>query len=160
MSLDNVIHEVFTRVSAGWVPLPSPAVGSIGNRTLTFSFSQEKIIEVQCDLLISNFRDPKTITLLKENIGHIFDGSLSHCVDTLTLGLRKALDLKKQRIGVKLRCSWAGCSLNSDPVLYSSVGSNIYCPRCNDGERLKCANCGWNRTDDYTLCRGCGKWFV
>ena len=123
-------------------------------------FSQEKIIEVWCDLLVSNFRDPKTIALMEENIYHIFDGSLSHCADALKLGLRKALNLKKQRNSVKLRCSWKKCSLHSNPVSYSSVGSNIYCPRCKDGEQMQCVGCGRKMTDDYTSCQGCGKWFV
>ena len=68
---------------------------------------------MQFDLLISNPKNPKTIVLVKENIGHISDGSLSHCAGSLKLGLEKAFDLKKQKRqppGVKLRCSDYRCS--------------------------------------------------
>jgi len=57
---------------------------------------------MQSDLLISKLGDPKTITLMKENIGHISDGSQSHRAESLKLGLKKALDLKKQKTFVKL----------------------------------------------------------
>ena len=168
VSLDNIMPEVLTQVPVGWVLSPSPAIGPISNHILTFPFSQEKITEVWCDLLVSNFRDPKTITLMKEYIGHIFDGSLSHCADTLKLGLRKALNLKKQRIGVKLRCPWKECprhTAGGNLVLYSSVGSKIYCYSKDIMGRevkgcLQCDGCGWKRTSNSAACQGCGKWFL
>jgi len=43
-------------------------------------------MEMQCDLLISDFRNPTMITLMQENIGHISDGSSSHCAGALKLG--------------------------------------------------------------------------
>ncbi|KAF9646805.1 hypothetical protein BDM02DRAFT_3118097, partial [Thelephora ganbajun] len=55
--LDNVVDEVLSWITAG----------------------QERIMEMQCELLTSKFRDPKTIGLVKENIGRISDGSSSHC---------------------------------------------------------------------------------
>lgn len=48
-----------------------------------------KIMEMQCELLISSFQNPKAIALVKENIGHISDGSSSHCPGALKLGLKK-----------------------------------------------------------------------
>jgi len=154
--------EVFTPVPVGWVLSPSPAVGSIGNHILTFSFRQEKIAEAWCDLLVSNFRDPKTITLMKENIGHIFDGSLSHCADTLKLGLKKAVNLKKQRDGVKLKCSGGPrvCPQRYEPVSYLSLDSKIRCTGCGRSDRMTCAGCQFRRTDGCISCRGCGKWFL
>ncbi|KAF9650018.1 hypothetical protein BDM02DRAFT_3128015 [Thelephora ganbajun] len=75
VSLNNVVEEVLSWVTAG----------------------QEKIMEMQCELLISNLRDQKTIRLVKENIGHISDGSSSHCGGALKLGLKKAFELKKKK---------------------------------------------------------------
>ncbi|KAF9641851.1 hypothetical protein BDM02DRAFT_3133524, partial [Thelephora ganbajun] len=75
VSLDDVVHEVLSWVTAG----------------------QERIMETQCELLISNFRDQKTIRLVKENIGHITDGSSSYCGGALKLGLKKAFELKKKK---------------------------------------------------------------
>jgi len=156
VSLDNIVHEVFTRVPVGWVPSPSLVVGSISNYSLTFSFSQEKVIEVQSDLLASNFKDPKTATVLKEHIGHIFDGSLSHCADTLKLGLRKALNLNF----VKLRCIRYGCPQGGKPVSYLSLESKTWCTYCGYSGSMVCAGCQCSRTDGCMSCRGCGKWFL
>jgi len=63
---------------------------------LTCLFSQEKLMEIQCELMISKFRDPKTIALVKEKIGNISDGSSSYCAGALKLGLKKAFELKNQ----------------------------------------------------------------
>ena len=49
------------------------------------------------DLLVSNLGDPKTITAVKEKIGHIFDEPRSRRADPLWLGLKKAFDLMKQK---------------------------------------------------------------
>ena len=124
-------------------------------------------MEMECDLLVSNFRDPKTIALVKDNIERVSDGSLSHCADSLKLGLKKAVDLKKQKRqppGVKLRCSHGSCTWYSNHVSYSSIGSAIYCQMCINrgwGSRyLQCAHCNYNRTGHYTSCQSCGKRFV
>jgi hypothetical protein len=53
-------------------------------------------MEMQCDLLVRNLKNPKTIALVKENIRHISDGSSSHCAGTLDLVLEKAFQPKKQ----------------------------------------------------------------
>lgn len=54
-------------------------------------------MEVQCEFLVSNPNDHKTITLVKEKIRHISDGSSSHRADALQLGLEKAFELKKRK---------------------------------------------------------------
>jgi len=146
LSKDNVVDEVFSWVTAG----------------------QGKIMEMQCALLMSNFQDPKTIALVKENIGHISDGSSSYCAGALKLGLKKAFELKKQKRqppGVLLRCPYSPCAWYTNPVSYSSVGpSNAYCRNCHNsgwGTRyLQCAGCGHNRTSHYTSCQSCGKNFL
>ena len=121
---------------------------------------------MECDLLISNFKHPKTIGLVKENIDHIFDGSLPHCADSLKLGLKRAFDLKKQKrqpLGVRLRCSYSGCTWYSNQPLYSSVGAAIYCQMCRNrgwNHYFQCVNCLYQRVSSYTSCQSCGKTFV
>ena len=53
-------------------------------------------MEVQCDILVPELKSPKTITLVKENIRRMSDGSSSHCASALNLVLEKAFKLKKQ----------------------------------------------------------------
>lgn len=129
--------------------------------------SQDKIMEMQCELLISKFNNPKTIELVKENIEHISDGSSSHCADALKLGLKKAFDLKKQKkqpLGVKLRCSYGSCQWYKKHPLYSSVGSTVYCQVCLNRGRgschFQCVGCGCNRTSTCASCESCGKRFI
>lgn len=130
---------------------------------LTSLFSQEKIKEMECELLVSTLKDPKTITLVQENIRHSSDGSSSHRSGALKLGLRKALELKKQKKqqppGVLLRCGNYGCGWYHNPVPYSSIGSNIYCQNCG-GYYMQCVECGYDRNGDYTSCQNCGRSFV
>ena len=122
-------------------------------------------MEMECELLTSNFRDPKTIALVKETIGHFSDGSSTHCASALKLGLKKAFELKKKKRqppGVLLRCSRGGCARNTNPVSYSTNGSNIYCPNCqyNYGNYyMQCTGCSYARTSSYTSCQSCGKRF-
>ena len=54
-------------------------------------------MEMECELLILNFRNPKTIDLINKNIGRASDGSSSHSANAFKLGLKKAFDLKKQK---------------------------------------------------------------
>ena len=144
----------------------SPVFSNLGDDTLglMFSSSQEKIKEMECELLVSNFKDPKTIALVKESIKHSSDGSSSHRAGALKLGLRKAFELKKQKRqppappGVLLRCYDRHCGWYN-PVRYSLVGSNITCSVCGR-YYMQCADCGWNRTGVYTSCQDCGKNFV
>ena len=129
---------------------------------LTCWFSQEELMEMECDLLISKSGDSKTTTLMKEKIGHIADGSSSHCAVALKLGLKKAFEVKKQNRGMLLRCSRQGCARNTTPVSYSVVGSNVYCQDCqyNYGSYyMQCAGCSYNRVSNYTSCQSCRKNF-
>ena len=118
---------------------------------------------MQCDLLMSNSRDPRTITLVKGNIGHIFDGSLPNCADSLKLGLKKAFDLKKkerQPPSVRVRCTNGTCSWYVNPPPYSSVGGNVYGPCCGYRYYLMCVGCGYTRTANFASCQSCGKSFI
>ena len=139
---------------------PEVDIGLIG------SFSQDKIMEMECELLTSNFKDPKTITLVKENIGHISDGSSSHRTGALKLGLKKAFELKKQKRqppGALLQCTGPKygyyCEWGNTPVSYSSVGSGIHCSYCSNCY-LQCVSCGYDRTSSYASCQKCGKKFI
>jgi len=119
---------------------------------------------MECELLISNFNDPKTIALVKENIGHISDGSSSHCAGVLKLGLKKAFELKKKKRqppGVKLRCIfYSGCAWYGKDIPYSSVGSRLPCPDPTCGYMMQCAGCGYQRDGAYASCQSCGKMFI
>ena len=63
---------------------------------LTLVISQQEIMEWQCELLVSSSRGANTIAGVKQNIGHMSDGSSSHCAGALKLGLKKAFELKKK----------------------------------------------------------------
>ena len=58
-------------------------------------FSREELMETQCDLVIANLKDPKTIALVRENIKDFSSGSSPYRADVLRLGLKKAFELKK-----------------------------------------------------------------
>ena len=124
---------------------------------LIVSLSHKEIMEMQCDLLTSDFRGPETIDLVKKNIGRISDGSLPHRADLLNLGLKKAFNLKKQRDSVQLRCSYYNCSRRNIHIVYSP-GSNGCCPNC--GRWMQCVGCGTNLNGNYPSCRSCGKRFA
>jgi hypothetical protein len=156
------------------------------NVELTSSSSQEKIMEMQCELLVSNFNDPKTIRLVKENIARISDGSSPHCGGSLKLGLKKAFELRRQTVelkkqalalelkkqqeqalelekqkkaGVLLRCHNTSCTWHSNPVSYTSVPANGVCGVCRNHWML-CVGCGNARTGNYTSCQSCGRTFA
>ena len=57
-------------------------------------------MEMECELFIPNLKNPQLVTLVTENIGRISNGSSPHCAGALKLGLRKAIELKKQGKGV------------------------------------------------------------
>lgn len=153
-----------TRFSRG-SPLGGFRYSGTNNLRLTCS-SQKEVMGMECELLISNFKDPRTIALVKETIGRISDGSSPHCAGALKLGLKKAFELKKQKRsppGVLLRCTNYRCGWRN-PVSLSSVGSNTCCPRCSSSHsgsfRMQCAGCGFERTGNYSSCRSCGKRFI
>ena len=126
-------------------------------------------MEMECDLLVSSFNNPKTTALMKKNLGHVSDGSSPHCAGALKLGFKKAFDEKqvfdarKQETTVLLRCSNNKCGWSRTPALYSSVGSHGACPQCafgGFGYHMLCTGCGHKRTGAYTSCHGCRKRFA
>ncbi|KAF9785423.1 hypothetical protein BJ322DRAFT_829574 [Thelephora terrestris] len=136
-TLDNVVGEVFSWVAAG----------------------QKQIMRMQCDLLVADLKNPKTMALVKKNLEHISEGSSSHCAGAVDLMLQKAFESKKQSKGVKLRCAYRHCWLRENPVSYSSVGSRTLCLHCED-EYMECVGCGRRRDGDYSSCQGCRKMFI
>lgn len=133
------------------------------NTMLTRLFSQEKVMEMECDLLILNFKNAKTIDLVGENIARISGGSSSHSANALKLGLKKAFDLKKRppvnSVNL-LRCSNTYCTWYHNPSSYSTAKTlnGLTCMKCNN--HLQCAGCGHNRTGNYTVCQSCRKSFI
>ena len=119
---------------------------------------QKEVTEMQCDLLISYFKNPETVTLVKENIFRAQDGSFPHQAAAFNLVFKKAFEVKKllPQAGVKLECVNSHCprSLFS----YSSIGPSVYCASC--GFYVRCANCGCNRLGEYTSCQSCKKRFI
>lgn len=163
VSANNVVGEMFSRVTARCETYDQMV--ELQDQHPTCSFSQEKIMDMQCDLLISNFKNPKTIALVKENIGYASNGSSPHGAIALKLGFKKAFEVKKQQRGVQLRCSNTGCEWSRISVLYSSIGSSIRCPKCSPGcsccgTYLQCVGCGSQRTSNCASCQGCGKKFL
>ena len=113
---------------------------------------------VECELLISNFRDPKTIGLVKEGIGRISDGSSPHCADALKLVFKRASELKIRHVA--LRCSYSYCSAHNEHISYTSARSGVYCPSCYGSRNyLDCAGCGYNRTSSHRSCQNCCRKF-
>ena len=159
VSAANVLDEVFSWVTARWVLLcPQPGINDLG---LIISFSQRKIVEMECEVLVSN---PTTIALLDENIGHISDGSSPHSAGVLMLGFKKAFELKKQKRSVRLQCPRAGCAWNTTPVSYSAAGSYVYCPHCHGrygSHYMRCTGCSNGRiSNSYASCQSCGRKFL
>ena len=124
--------------------------------------SQGKIMEMECEVLISNFKDPKTIALVKESVGQISDGSSSHRASALKLVLKKGFELKKQKRQpsvVFLRCVWSGCGWHPLNISQANLGSSIYCLCCRSNNYMQCTGCSYARTSTYTSCQNCGKTF-
>ena len=122
--------------------------------------SRKEVLEMQCNLLISDFKDPKTIALVKETIRGTSNGFCLHRAGALQLGFEKAFELRKKKRqppGVKLRCTSWHCSWRDNPISYSSVGLNICCPGCS--YYMQCADCGYKRGGEYSSCQGCGRRF-
>ena len=124
-------------------------------------------MEAQCELFISSFNDPKTVTRVREIVDDISDGSSPHCAGALKLGLKKAFELKKQKRpppGVLLRCGNTNCAWYKNHTSYTSIGSNIYCPNCRNcgygNQYLQCGGCRYNRTGRFASCQSCGKKFL
>ena len=133
------------------------------------SFSQEKVMEMQWDLLIANFKDQNVVALVKANVDRISSGTSPHCAGTLKFGLKKAFELKKQQKkqtrGVLLRCPYYSCPQHVALISYLSLKAGVYtCYLCDyrgfDSHYLQCTGCGYDRTGSYASCRNCGKRFL
>lgn len=130
-----------------------------------FLLSQEAT-EVQWDTLITNFKDPETNALVRENVEVISSGSLPHRAGALKTGLKKAFELKKEKRtlpSVGLRCSNYYCKWHLSYISYSVARPNLYCELCIDlgsgNYYLQCMGCGTYRKGNYALCWNCGKSF-
>ena len=120
-------------------------------------------MEMECDLLVSNFNNLKTVERMKENIRRISEGSSSHSAGALKLGLEKAFDLRRN--GAWLRCPYTACAWYTNYVSHSAIGQNALCQNCCDngwGKRyLQCSGCGNNRTSNkLKSCQSCKKNFL
>ena len=133
-------------------------------------FSQGELMETQWDIVIANLKDPKTITLLKENIEDFSSGSSPYRADVLRRGLRKAFELKKKKAPapvlpeVRLRCSNSGCEWHRTQMWrLEDIGTALFCHLCPGRGRgngyYQCTGCGFNRTGNYASCQGCGAMF-
>ena len=124
-------------------------------------FSREELMETQCDLVIANLGDPKTIVLVRENIKDFSSGSSPYRADVLRLGLKKAFELKKKKTRapvppeVRLRCSNPGCGWHrTQKWRLEDIGLALFCHLCLNSY-YQCTDCGSNRTSNYASCQGC-----
>ena len=115
---------------------------------------------MQCDFLVQNLKNPKTISVMNENIKSISTGTSSHCAGALDLVLAKAFRAKKPAKGVKLRCSYIFCSWRKDSIQFSSLGSAVHCRWCNNQYTIECSDCRRTRTENRSSCQGCGREFL
>lgn len=138
----------------------SPGIPFLGaGVALKRSFSQTNIMEMECEIFISNLKNPELVSPVDESIRCISDGTSPHRAGALKLGLKKAVELKKQSMDALLRCRVASCAWNKNPVSYSAVGSGSRCQICHR-YGMMCAVCGEQRTNSSpTLYVGCGKKF-
>ena len=138
----------------------------VDRRGLMCPFSQEKVVEMHWDILIPNYQDPKTITLVRENVERISSGSSSYCAVTLKVGLKKAFEFKKKkRLPLKphrafVRCSNPSCSYHTSSMSCSPSITVFHCPYCKSSGLgsycFQCTSCGHDRTGNYMSCQNCG----
>ena len=104
-------------------------------------FSQGKVKTMESEIFILNLKDPRLIGLVRGDIGQTADESSSHFAGALKLGLKKAVGLKRQSMGVQLRCRRCGYRLNTHTSRYYSA----LCPNCPSTDwneyYLECAAC-------------------
>ena len=120
-------------------------------------FSQGKVKTMESELFILNLKDPRLIGLVRGDIGWIADESSSHFAGALKLGLKKVVGLKRQSMGVQVRCRRCGYRLNTHTSRYYPAPCPI-CPRSdwNDSEYyMECAACLDRRTGYNPQCKNC-----
>jgi hypothetical protein len=140
----------------------------IASQELTYSLSQEELMDVQWDLLVAKPNQPKMAALVRDKIGAISPGSSSHRAGVLKVALKKAFELKKKEReppGVLLRCSNYTCAQYNNHASRSEIGTALVCSTCYHPRGryfyFECTNCGFNRTDsNYMTCQTCGRKFV
>ena len=128
-------------------------------------FSQEELMNIQWDLVIPNFKDPKTIALVRGKVEDASFGSSSHRAGVLNVALKKAFEFKRKNReppGVLLRCSATYCTGYNNPFPYATVAAKLYCQLCQWRGYcyFQCTGCGANRAGVYASCRSCRRKFV
>jgi hypothetical protein len=121
-------------------------------------------MEMESEVFIPNLKTPRFIALVGEKIGQMSNGSSPHRAGALKLGLKRAIELRKERMNVvQLRCGRPNCPWNI-PVAYAFAGQHIFCQDCLWGfesrNHLQCTGCGTQRTGIYPACRSCEKKFI
>jgi hypothetical protein len=131
-------------------------------------------METQCKLLISNFKDPKTIQLMKQSIARSSDGSSSHSAGALKLGLKNAFELKQQAIELKKQAAELKKQALALELKKQQEQALALEKQKNSGVQLRCSrtNCAWYKNhvtsgilgsntycmscqNDYMQCVGC-----
>ena len=131
-------------------------------------------MNIQWDLVIPNFKDPKTIALVRGKVEDASFGSSSHRAGVLKVALKKVFELKRRNRqptglpiltgSVLLRCPITSCTWYKNPFSRGAAGSNISC-QCHIelGARVcyfQCTSCGFNRTSNYASCQNCRREFA
>ena len=141
-------------------------MGEANVRELTRSFSQGELMDFQWDLLIANFKDPKTVALVRDRVEDISPDSSSHRASVLKVALKKAFELKKKRRQppvARLLCCNHKCAHYRNSVSYTQIVADIGCQFCRGfgpAYLFKCANCESVRRIDSSSCERCGSRFV
>ncbi|KAF9645604.1 hypothetical protein BDM02DRAFT_489896 [Thelephora ganbajun] len=148
LSENNIVEEFFSRVSS----------------------TQREVLEMECRLFFSRFKNQATVLRMQEKIASIGASRAVHQADAFKLGLQAALDFKKRDSraelgGVMLRCPGHDCPGNKSYTSYSPEGvpNSEFCQPCFEIGRkclLICTGCGYERTGRDLWCQRCGKRFV
>ena len=145
------------------------STGEVNGQKLTHSFSQEKLMDMQWDLLVAKPNNPGIVALIRDKIeDSISPWSSSHRAGVLKVALKKAIELKKKKKeppGVLLRCSnLYDCTRYYNQVSLSEIGMNPFCSCSGPGTPFvywfECSSCGFTRQGDYTACQNCGGRFL
>ena len=119
------------------------------------SFSQKKVMTMESDLFILSLKDPGLIGPVSGSIGRIADESPSHFAGALKLGLKKAVELKRQRMGVQLRCPRCGYKVNTHTSWYQPLPC-LNCPNDRwNNYYMKCAACLDRGVQHDPQCKNC-----
>jgi len=144
LSADNIVEEFFSPISA----------------------RDRQILEMECRLLFSKFKNKATMSLVQEKIGETFGNRFAHRADAFKLGLRAALDLKERdpavdmMDAVMLRCRSLDCPGHDERIPYTlAMSSRGLCPRCKKFH-MQCAGCAHVRMDTNPWCKSCRKLFL